>query len=316
MLSSCDAGDFTPCWWSDSIDIMTIGEVMGGLFSPRKLALLCVAAAISAGQPAFAEVGNNPDTGDISLFGSYLAGRHAIAIRDRESAARFFSESLKLDPGHRVLLERTFAYQVSSGDIEAALASAPRVLAVAPKNLGANLMLGLVAFRDRDYAGARRYFAKPDSGPIARLVTGLLTAWSYQAQGQFKNALEAVEGVGNRDATRAFQRYQVALLTDLEGDVKATRKAYGKALEIGSDALRTVQAAGRFEERAGARDRALKIYEKFLARLPRHPSIAAAVISHSPHGPSIFSAATAAGVSDPRSSSMGITPTITAVPAT
>ncbi|MHA1523519.1 MAG: tetratricopeptide repeat protein [Alphaproteobacteria bacterium] len=254
---------------------------MGANFSPSKLAALCVVALcvvamVGAGQPALADA-TKTTASDTSLFGSYLAGRHAIATRDRENAARFFSDSLTQDPENRMLLERTFAYQASSGNIEDALKNVGAVLAAAPRNLGANLLLGLVAFAKGEFATARGYFAKPEDGPISRLVTGLLTAWAFQGENQHLAALGAVKKVGDQDTARSFQKYNAALLTDLQGDVEAARRAYGVALDLGSDALRAVQAAGRFEERAGGRDRAIEIYQKFLSQLPRHPSILAAM---------------------------------------
>ena len=258
-------------------EITMIGKMMGGNFSLKSLAVLLAVAALSAAQPAFANSNKTTAKADTSLFGSYLAGRHAIAIRDRENAARFFGNSLAQDPHNQMLLERTFAYQISSGKIDEALDNANTVLAVVPTNLGANLLLGLVAFRNQDFAAAQQYFSKPKDGPIAKLVTGLLTAWALQAQGKDREALAAMKNVGDQDTTRSFQKYTIALLTDVQGNVDEARKAYGASLALGSDALRTVQAAGRFEERAGNRDRAIEIYEKFLSQLPRHPSILAAL---------------------------------------
>lgn len=208
-----------------------------------------------------------------SWLGNYLAGRQAVNDRDRENAAKFFEKALKSDPENRMLLEQTFAYSVSAGRIKNARALADRIVEVAPKNIGANIMISLDAFDRGDYAAARAPFANADNGPIARLAIGVLKAWTYVAAGDFPAASETLNSAGANPAFDALKDYHSALMIDLSGDVDAAAKAYDKALLKGSRTLRTVDAYGRFFERLGKPKKAAAAYDTFLAALPNHPVI-------------------------------------------
>lgn len=209
--------------------------------------------------------------GGSSLLGNYLAGRQAVSDRDRANAARYFDEALKSDPDNRMLLEQTFAYSVSAGRFESARDLAERIIKVAPKNIGANIMLSLDAFERGDFDAARSAFSNADNGPIARLATGVLKAWTYVGEGDFPNAYRALESAGDNPAFEALKIYHGALMKDLSGNVSAARAAYEAAIADGERALRTVSAYGRFHERIGEPEKAIAAYETFLAALPSHP---------------------------------------------
>jgi len=213
-----------------------------------------------------------PDQTD-SRLGNYLAGRQAVNDRDRVNAAKFFEKALKRDPENRMLLEQTFAYSISAGRIDIARGLADRILKVAPKNIGANIMKSLDAFERGDYPGAREPFSNADNGPIARLATGVLKAWTYAAAGDFAAATETLNSAGANPAFDALKDYHSALMKDLSGDTEAAIQAYKKAIENGSRTLRTVDAYGRFYERLGQPEKAIGAYETFIAALPNHPII-------------------------------------------
>ena len=208
-----------------------------------------------------------------SRLGNYLAGRQAVNDRDRENAAKFFEKALKSDPENRMLLEQTFAYSISAGRIETARALASRIVKVAPKNIGANIMLSLDAFDRGDYVGARKPFAHADNGPIARLATGVLKAWIYVAAGDFDAAFETLDSAGANPAFDALKVYHKALMKDLSGNTAEAARAYEAAIDKGGRTLRTVDAYGRFFERLGKPEKAIAAYDEFIAALPNHPVI-------------------------------------------
>ena len=239
--------------------------------------------AVLAGTPgALAQTGIDLDEwksafemeiGNDSLFGSYLAGRHAVNERDRPGAAEYFNEALGYDPDNRMLLEQTFAYTISAGQFEVARELAPRLIKVAPKNIGANLMLAIMAFEKGDFATARERLASADNGPIARLATGVLEAWIAVAEEDHAGAARALDEAGDNPAFESLKVYHRALIADLAGDVGKAREAWDEALAEGEGALRTVDGYGRFHERLGETREAIEAYDEFIAGLPVHPVI-------------------------------------------
>ena len=61
------------------------------------------------------------------LAGAYLAGKHAIAKRDIEAAARYFTRTLSYDSANPGLMEQAMAYSVAAGDMTTAAPLARRL---------------------------------------------------------------------------------------------------------------------------------------------------------------------------------------------
>src|SRR5215467_13352869 len=76
-----------------------------------------------------------------TLFGEYLAGRHAQETRDYAKAAEFFEDALKQDPGSPELISRTFLMEASEGRFDRARALAERELKLDPTDPVAELIL-------------------------------------------------------------------------------------------------------------------------------------------------------------------------------
>src|SRR5947208_17146454 len=71
----------------------------------------------------------------------------------------------------------------------------------------------------------------------------------------------------------SFYELHAALILDLTNDKKGAGKRLANAYKADSQALRTVQAYGRYLSRTGNKDEALKIYADFAKVLPDHPVI-------------------------------------------
>ncbi len=249
------------------------------LFRSMTLAGFVSAAVFAfAGSPQAAEDRNGEIAGDqdISLFGSYLAARQASNDRDRSQAARFLHDALKRDPDNRMLLERAVVYELSSGNFDEALAIAPKAVKAVSNNLGANILLALQAMQEGNFPVARVRLLSNDSGPIARLASGLLEMWVHQASGDLEAARAGIAELEEGSSFGTFRTYHAALLADLQGRGEDAEKFYAKAFEAATD-LRTVDAYGRFLERHGKQEKALAIYDEFLTDAPNHPIIAASV---------------------------------------
>ena len=82
----------------------------------------CAAYAAYAAYAACAVVFFLNGTADAtSVFGSYLASRHAQALKDTDKASAFMLRVLEENPEDQKLLRRTYLLTLAAGKIETAL---------------------------------------------------------------------------------------------------------------------------------------------------------------------------------------------------
>jgi tetratricopeptide (TPR) repeat protein len=222
----------------------------------------------------YADGGRNTDT----KLGNYLAARHATNLRDRDAAADFYDKVLSEDPGNTVILDRAFLLQLTAGNVPRAADLAERIIKQDPGDRTARLVLGNESLKAGDFAGARQHFSSAAAGPFTRLVSGLLTAWTYVGDGNYPAAYESLELDEDGPGHTLFGSYHRALVAELEGDVEKAREAFETAMaSSGGGSIRIVDAYGRFLERNGRADDAKVIYSGYLALSPGHPIISAAL---------------------------------------
>src|SRR5262245_54854208 len=89
-----------------------------------------------------------------SLLGSYLAANLAKSANDNGSATAFYRSALALDPSNEVILEQAFQTEATEANWERAVPLARELVAKDRDNRMAHLLLGLDAFRSRDYQKA------------------------------------------------------------------------------------------------------------------------------------------------------------------
>ena len=209
------------------------------------------------------------------LYGSYLAGRHASAVRDAEAAARYYKHALDRDPDNPVILERSFLLQIADGKIDRALPLARGIVEREGANPYARLLLAVDALDRGAHAEARAHLAEADSGPFAGLASGLLVAWSYLGEGRPADAFAELELLDSSEAFRVFQKFHEALIADLAEEGPRARAAFAESMKLnGGRSLRLVQAYGSFLERRGEVDAARKLYEGYLLHAPNNALIA------------------------------------------
>ncbi|MEQ9144148.1 MAG: tetratricopeptide repeat protein [Parvibaculaceae bacterium] len=212
----------------------------------------------------------NPD----SLYGNYLAGRHAGAIRDMEAAADFYEHALAEDPGNPVIVERAFLLSVTAGNISNGLSLAGQIVERDPSNRTARLVRALSAVKAEDYERAIGEIDAAAPGPFTALVGTLATAWSRAGEGDAEAAFAALDTFRDRPAFDLFRVFHEALIADYLGDAARARTAYLKAQEAsGAASLRIVQAYGRFLERQGDVELAREIYNNYGRLAPDHPIV-------------------------------------------
>jgi len=233
-----------------------------------RTALLAAACAAVFAVPAAA-------TGTPSEFGSFLAGRHAQALRDTEQASAFMLRVLEENPDNQRLLRRTFVLTLSAGKMETAVALARRIEDAGGKMSTAALLLGVEAARLGKLTEAReRFDAMPRSG-IAAYSAPLALAWTLFGLGDTDAALDALKPLDKKSGFSTMRDLHAGLINDAAKRTEAAEKAYrGVSDTLAAAPMRIVRAAGSLFERDGRAADARALYQAFLAKDPDNLIIA------------------------------------------
>jgi tetratricopeptide (TPR) repeat protein len=231
---------------------------------PRHAAILGIALALSfpsLAAPVPAQEQLSPE----NAAGSYLAARHAGAERDSARAAAYYRDVLKLDPRNPDLLSRTFLSVLTEGNVDEASKLGERLLSMDRNDRISRLVLGVRDLKQKHYASARQNMAQSVRGPVTDLTAALLTAWSQAGAGDSRGAVETLDKLSGPDWYGIFKDLHAGLILDVANDKKGAGKRFANAYKADSQALRTVQAYGRYLSR--------KTYNDFAKLLPDHPII-------------------------------------------
>src|SRR5262244_1317693 len=199
----------------------------------------------------------------VSLWGNYLAARHAGLQRDIGAAAAYYRAALRVDPKNNELLERAFLSIVADGDVDEAVKLAERLVQVDPSHRIARLVLGVRSLKQKQYQTAKAQFARSVRGPIADLTATLLTAWTLQGAGDVKGAVDGIDRLAGPDWYAIFKDLHAGLILDLANNKKEAGKRFEHAFKLDATALRIMQFHAGFLSRNGSHDEALKVYEEY-----------------------------------------------------
>ncbi len=201
---------------------------------------LLVGAMLVSPDAAFATPG--PKSADVSLLGSYLAGRHARGMNDTAAAAEYYRSAMALDPTNDVLIEQAFLMELTEGKFDSASELAKKLAASANQNRMTRLFLGLVEFKAKRWAAADEHFKAASSGPIGELTSVLARAWTLQAQMQSDEALQLIDIQKQAEWAQFYMRYHRALIADIGGRRAEARANYEKIFKTDSRTPRTALA--------------------------------------------------------------------------
>jgi tetratricopeptide (TPR) repeat protein len=255
------------------------------LIPPRRAAVFGLAALIAlpatlsaqATTPPMPQAPSQQELARYSPAGNYLAARHAGTERDAMAASAYYRAALRADPKNPVLLERTFLSVLIDGDIDDAAKLAERVVQADKTHRVARLVLGVRALKAKQYQSARQHIAQSVRGPIADLTATLITAWAQQGSNETKAAVEGIDRLTGPEWYAVFKDLHAGLIYDVAGNKKESGKRLEKVHKLDANALRAVEAYGRWASRNLGKDEALKVYEAFDKVLPQHPLITEAI---------------------------------------
>jgi tetratricopeptide (TPR) repeat protein len=244
---------------------------------PLRIAIFIAVAA--AAEPSLAQA-DVPTPGEIartSPSGNYLAARIAGQARDMDAAAAYYRGALRADPRNPDLVERTFLVVLATGNVEDSLPLAERLVGFERSHRIARLALAARAIKRGQFATARTHLSLSVRGPIADLTATLMTAWTLTAPADFKNAVTNIDRLQGPDWYAAFKDLHAGLILDIAGQRRDAGARLQRAYEQDKNALRTVDAYGRWLARNGNRKKALETYAAFSEVLPKHPLVEATV---------------------------------------
>jgi tetratricopeptide (TPR) repeat protein len=240
----------------------------------RRLAGVTLAAFMTMLPAALAaQVPTPQELARISASGSYLAARHASVQRDSAASSAYYRAALRADPRNSELLERAFLAVLADGEIDEAVKLAERVLQGNKTDRIARLVVGIRALKQKQYPTARQHIAQSVRGPITDLAAALLSAWTFQAGGDTKAAIESIDKLTGADWYAIFKDLHAGMILDVAGNRKEAGKRFERVHKADATALRVVEAYARWASRNTGKDEALKILQAFDSVLPRHPLI-------------------------------------------
>jgi tetratricopeptide (TPR) repeat protein len=239
----------------------------------RAATVVLAAGALALPMPSLAQAPSPQEIARVSPSGSYLAARHAGAQRDAAAAAAFYRAALKADPKNAELLERAFLSVLAEGSIDEAVQLAERLVQTDRGHRIARLVLGVRALKTKQYATARQHLAQSVRGPIADLTATLLTAWALEGSKEPRAAVQAIDRLAGPDWYAIFKDLHAGLILDAAGQRREAGKRLERAHKLDANALRAMDAYGRWASRHLGKEEALQVYQAFDKVLPRHPLV-------------------------------------------
>ena len=191
------------------------------------------------------------ETDSHSLLGSYLAANVAKSVNDSDSAASFYRSALGLDPANPVLIEQAFQTEATEGHWDRAVPLARQLIAKDANNRMAHLLLGLEAFKSRDYKKSDDEFRKASDGPIGELTSALARAWAAAAEGNGARAMKLLDMPKQAEWAQFYLNYHKALIADVMGRTQEAEAAYQHSMRQDATTLRIALAYARHAARNG-----------------------------------------------------------------
>jgi tetratricopeptide (TPR) repeat protein/LysM repeat protein len=217
-----------------------------------------------------------------SLAGAFLAARVAEADNDLGSAINYYTRALSLDPDNEALQQSLMITLISNGQFDRALPYARKLKTVARVERFSRLALAVDSFRAKKYGDAENWLKLALESDLDKLITGVMTAWAKEGEGDAGEALSYLKKLDGPDWYTLFVSYHRALIADVANRKADAEAAYQATLDntaAGAAApdtyMRAAEAYARFLYRSGEKDKALSVLDKADEFAPERLPIAA-----------------------------------------
>ena len=244
----------------------------------RAMSLAAIALPVLLGAPLFAAP-SPENSWQGSLSGAYLAARTADVEKDVGNAARFYRDSLKIDPDNLYLLERTVVLSAAAGDMKEAVAFARQLREAAPDNHVARLVTGVEQIRAGRNTEAIESMDQTGAGVLGDLTGGLLTAWATYGEGEVEKALADLAQLEGESWYEPFKLLHGGYIALAAGRTSEALAALEAARKEDTNAVRITEAYARSLAAAGRTEEAEQTLQDYLARFPDNALATAALNS-------------------------------------
>jgi Flp pilus assembly protein TadD len=207
-----------------------------------------------------------------SPYGAYIAGVIAASQHDDTLALAYYQAALIENPSDATLASRVFVLSVLNGRFDIATPLAHRIVAVAPQEPLANLVLTIDALRDHRASEAISHAGRLPQDGFYRFAGAFARSWSAAAAWHGRTpdadeeqaALAALDGLGDDNGMAAIKALHKALIADQAGDAKTAETQYLIAITDSQLSFRIVQLTGNFLARHGKLAAARDLYTRFV----------------------------------------------------
>jgi len=233
------------------------------LAAHRFAVALCIMLSACAGaNPSGAA--DADDTG--AAYGAFLAAQYADAQQDPATAAGYYVQALRSDPGNPVL--------INNGFISALLAGSPVSTDLArqvPGNALATMLLGNQAAAQGRFKAAETLFSELPDDSLSGLLKPLLLAWMQAGEGDSTAALNTLVPAAQNSPFGGVYVLNAALIADIANDMKDAVQLYAVADQANqAPNLRLAQIMASWKARQGDTQDAQAELEQMVAS---HPSL-------------------------------------------
>ena len=230
-----------------------------------------------------------------SVYGKFLAARHAEALGDFGAAATLLAEIADDVPDQMAVLRRVHLLMATEGRVADAQKYAARVVAEQSDAPLAAVTMAIGHLGNGDYETAAVLLREADRGGANRLVVPLLLAWSLAGAGETADALSVLGALGGGQALDLIEGLHSGLVADFAGLTDKADAAFKRTVDAGETTpLRVIEAYVSFLSREGRWDEAQAVMETFLGIVPDSILIepaAAAIVRREALPPVVESAA-------------------------
>ncbi len=237
--------------------------------SPALLSVLALATLSACASTTSVE--RSPEA---RAYGAFLVGVYAKGVDDPETAQRYLAAAQSLAPDSPVVARNSFSAAVAAGDLDAAAALAPQVVASDPANDLARLVAGAHAIKTQRYDVARRYLDFGDEQTFNALVARLLFAWAVTGEEGPRAGLAILDDGPNDVVFSNLALLTRAALMDQASDPGA-RAAFEAAFLASRPRGVAFGALGQHLERSGNDGDARAYYTAALELNPLDPTATA-----------------------------------------
>ena len=163
-----------------------------------------------------------------SFYGPFLAATQAQQDAEYTKSADFYMQALAADPTSKFVADRAFFQLLYGGNTEKAAALAAQMVesGLDEDDDLIRLMYVLAAYKAENWAAVRERLGEGSSSGFGFIITPLLRAWSYGAEGDLEAAKAALMPLLNDERLKSIAEEHTAYLLDYMKEYEAAEVQY------------------------------------------------------------------------------------------